>query len=33
LTIEAGTDNIHGLEINEYAAELDWMTEWIDEIQ
>ena len=33
LTIEAGTDNILGLEINEYAAELARITVWIGEIQ
>lgn len=33
LTIEAGTDNILGLEINEYAAELARVTVWIGEIQ
>ena len=33
LTIEAGTDNILGIEINEYAAELARITVWIGEIQ
>jgi hypothetical protein len=33
LTIEAGTDNILGIEINEYAAELARVTVWIGEIQ
>lgn len=33
LTIEAGTDNILGLETNEYAAELARVTVWIGEIQ
>jgi type II restriction/modification system DNA methylase subunit YeeA len=32
LTIEAGTDNILGIEINEYAAELARVTVWIGEI-
>ncbi len=33
LTIEAGTDNILGIETNEYAAELARITVWIGEIQ
>jgi type II restriction/modification system DNA methylase subunit YeeA len=33
ITIEAGTDNILGIEINEYAAELARVTVWIGEIQ
>ena len=33
LTIEAGTDNILGIEINEYAAELARVTVWIGELQ
>jgi hypothetical protein len=33
LNIEAGTDNILGIEINEYAAELARVTVWIGEIQ
>ncbi len=33
LTIEAGTDNILGIEINEYDAELARVTVWIGEIQ
>lgn len=33
LTIEAGTDNILGIETNEYAAELARVTVWIGEIQ
>lgn len=33
LTIEAGTDNILGIETNEYAAELARVTVWIGDIQ
>ncbi len=33
LTIETGTDNILGFEINEYAAELARITVWIGDIQ
>lgn len=33
LNIEAGTDNILGIETNEYAAELARVTVWIGEIQ
>jgi type II restriction/modification system DNA methylase subunit YeeA len=33
LTIETGTDNILGIEVNEYAAELARITVWIGDIQ
>jgi N-6 DNA Methylase len=33
LTVETGTDNVLGIEINEYAAELARITVWIGDIQ